>query len=627
MVIAPLRLTADHDFRPVESPKPGRASGRIYATSVWPRRSPSDRKRSRDKGRKPPGRHLKHATRCRSRGIDAGWRALARRQTVHKPHNWEDRRDQGCIFAEIRPPHRDQGRRLRPAIAQIAAPFVITARAADNVKIGLDDPLTGTYAELGKNEQIGCELAIEQINAKGGILGRQVRAAGRGFDQRRYRHGGAEGAQADRARQGRFPARQRQFGDGDRDRPGLERTKTCRIVTGGHTDAVTGNDCHWNVFRVCNTTRMETNSVAKTLFNKYGKKWYFITPDYAFGHTLQQGFEASLKKFGGTEVGAAGAARRHRFFLLPDQGAGGESRRHHLPAGRAGHGQRAEAGGAVRPRQALPHRRRAAGTRGARRPAARCAHRHLGLRMVLEAAQRAACRRNSSPQISKRNGGKVPTARHWFGYVAAWTCALVANQEKTLDALKLAKALEGFKLPPEIALMPYETFLSRRRPPADADALCRPCAWQKAASPKICSRSTSSSKASTRRCRSPKPAASSNGGLTRLSDRSPIARFVPCTHLARPAGEGRRARRGGDGRPGRLATMTQLILFNLFNGLIIGAFYALMALGPVADPQSVRGDQFRAWRLPGHRRLSRLHADPLSRVLGRAAARAAADRG
>jgi branched-chain amino acid transport system substrate-binding protein len=48
----------------------------------------------------------------------------------------------------------------------------------------------------------------------------------------------------------------------------------------------------------------------------------------------------------------------------------------------------------------------------------------------------------------------VPTARHWFGYVAAWTCALVANQEKTLDAVKLAKALEGFTLPPEIALMP-----------------------------------------------------------------------------------------------------------------------------------------------------------------------------
>ena len=51
------------------------------------------------------------------------------------------------------------------ALAPLASPFVISAWAADTVKIGFNDPLTGTYAELGKNEQIGCELAISQINA------------------------------------------------------------------------------------------------------------------------------------------------------------------------------------------------------------------------------------------------------------------------------------------------------------------------------------------------------------------------------------------------------------------------------------------------------------------------------
>jgi ABC-type branched-chain amino acid transport systems, periplasmic component len=42
------------------------------------------------------------------------------------------------------------------------------------------------------------------------------------------------------------------------------------------------------VFRVCNTTRMEANSVSSVLYSKYGKKWHFITPDYAFGHTLYE---------------------------------------------------------------------------------------------------------------------------------------------------------------------------------------------------------------------------------------------------------------------------------------------------------------------------------------------------
>ena len=33
--------------------------------------------------------------------------------------------------------------------------------------------------------------------------------------------------------------------------------KILHMVPGGHTDAVTGASCHWNVFRVCNTTQME----------------------------------------------------------------------------------------------------------------------------------------------------------------------------------------------------------------------------------------------------------------------------------------------------------------------------------------------------------------------------------
>jgi len=58
---------------------------------------------------------------------------------------------------------------------QAAGPFIIKARGAeDTVKFGLDDPLTGTYAATGKNEMHGCELAIEHINAKGGILGRKA---------------------------------------------------------------------------------------------------------------------------------------------------------------------------------------------------------------------------------------------------------------------------------------------------------------------------------------------------------------------------------------------------------------------------------------------------------------------
>src|SRR5215469_1395940 len=51
-------------------------------------------------------------------------------------------------------------------LAQIAAPFVISARAADNIKIGLDDCFTGTYAETGTNEKLGAMFAVDEINKK-----------------------------------------------------------------------------------------------------------------------------------------------------------------------------------------------------------------------------------------------------------------------------------------------------------------------------------------------------------------------------------------------------------------------------------------------------------------------------
>jgi branched-chain amino acid transport system substrate-binding protein len=60
--------------------------------------------------------------------------------------------------------------------------------------------------------------------------------------------------------------------------------------------------------------------------------------------------------------------------------------------------------------------------------------------------------------IRKRNNGKVPTARHWFGYTSGHTLAGIANQEKTLDSLKLAKALGDFELPPQIRLQPNKCY-------------------------------------------------------------------------------------------------------------------------------------------------------------------------
>ncbi|MGH7095486.1 MAG: ABC transporter substrate-binding protein, partial [Stellaceae bacterium] len=48
------------------------------------------------------------------------------------------------------------------------------ARAADNIKIGFPIPLSGPTAVYGKPVLEGAQLAVSQINAKGGVLGRKL---------------------------------------------------------------------------------------------------------------------------------------------------------------------------------------------------------------------------------------------------------------------------------------------------------------------------------------------------------------------------------------------------------------------------------------------------------------------
>ena len=167
------------------------------------------------------------------------------------------------------------------ATIQIASPFVVKALGEEPIKMGLNDPFTGTYAQFGKNEQIGCELAIEQINVKGGILGRKV-----------------ELLAEDSTSTDTGTAVQKAHKLIDRDKVNflLGNVNSAMALATGEVSNQAGNPahCHRRPHRRGHRSGLpleciprlqhdphETNSVSKTLFNKYGKKWYFITPDYA----------------------------------------------------------------------------------------------------------------------------------------------------------------------------------------------------------------------------------------------------------------------------------------------------------------------------------------------------------
>src|SRR5258707_613625 len=187
---------------------------------------------------------------------------------------------------------------------QLSGPFVIRARGEELVKIGVDNPLTGTYAVVGKNELTGCQHAVDQINAKGGVLGRQVQLLVEDSTS------GDAGTAVQKARK-LIERDQVNFLVGNVNSAlALAMAQVSNekgvlhIVPGGHTDGITGATCHWNVFRVCNATQMEANAAAQQLVEKAGRKWYYITPDYSFGHTLQAALEKAAERLGGIKVGA-----------------------------------------------------------------------------------------------------------------------------------------------------------------------------------------------------------------------------------------------------------------------------------------------------------------------------------
>jgi branched-chain amino acid transport system substrate-binding protein len=351
-------------------------------------------------------------------------------------------------------------RRLLKATAalgavQVASPFIIKARGEVPIKMGWIDPLTGSLAALAATETAGAKYAVADLNKKGGILGRQVQLlvedsandVGTGVQKARKL--------IDRDKVDVI------FGDVNSGIAyaiaGVTSEKGIfHIVPGGHTDPITGKDCKWNVFRVCNTTSMDAGAITPELVKRFGKRWFFITPDYAYGHTLQENFVKNLKALGGefegdmlpissTEFSATLIkAKAYKPNVLLNNMGGLAQIDCMKQFVQFGMDKEMALGGALFELESV--------------------------RSVPTAAQAGWWDMEwwwdqpGVPHVAefvadvKKELGTVPTARHWFGFVAINSVKLAAERAKSLEGIKLAKAMEGMELPPEIALQPGKVF-------------------------------------------------------------------------------------------------------------------------------------------------------------------------
>lgn len=201
---------------------------------------------------------------------------------------------------------------------------------------------------------------------------------------------------------------------------------------------------------------MDAAAITKTLVEKFGKRWYFITPDYAYGHTLQTAFETDLARRGGTWAGEylpqdtrdfSAALIKAKLFkpnvLLNNM--------YGLPQVdcmkqfvQFGMDKQMALGGAL-----------------------------FALEDVLAVPAAAQTGwwdfewwwdQPGVPHVAKFTTGirkaynRVPSARIWFGYVGVHAVRLAAEKAKSLGSVKLAHALEGLVLPPQIALQQGDVY-------------------------------------------------------------------------------------------------------------------------------------------------------------------------
>ena len=181
---------------------------------------------------------------------------------------------------------------------QIAAPFVITARAAEAIKIGLLLPKSGPYAVQGETGQNGAQIAVEDFG--GHVLDRPIQIVW--LDE-----SSPQSTQQNMRKlieEEKVVAIQGGVSSGDvlAIMPVAEQAKMLLMASGPNATEITGKNCNKYTFRVDLPNKVTVQSVYPQLKER-GKKWYFIVASYAWGIDAYNQMKDVLVKDGGTVLG------------------------------------------------------------------------------------------------------------------------------------------------------------------------------------------------------------------------------------------------------------------------------------------------------------------------------------
>lgn len=192
------------------------------------------------------------------------------------------------------------------AAAAVAAPAIIRpASAAEPIRIGVISPLTGAWTVYGKAHLSGFELAVEEINAAGGVLGRQIEiVVGDSKTEPRI-----VVEQANRLiRQEKVDLLAGTFSSAERNAAGPVVKGADKILLyptwyEGQEKEYFPGVCNPNIFMFGPEPTQQVWPHMEYMTKKYGKKFFMIGSDYAWPRVTNQVTKQKLEELGGEVVG------------------------------------------------------------------------------------------------------------------------------------------------------------------------------------------------------------------------------------------------------------------------------------------------------------------------------------
>ena len=220
------------------------------------------------------------------------------------------------------------------AAGSLAAPAIIrSASAADPIRVGVISPLTGAWTVYGKAHSAGFQMAVDEINEKGGVLGRPLEVViGDSKTEPRI-----VVEQANRLiRQERVDFLAGTFSSAERNAAGPVVTSANKILLyptfyEGQEKEYYPGVCNKNIFMFGPEPTQQVWPHMEHMMNEFGKKFFMIGSDYAWPRVTNLVTKRKLEELGGEVVGEVYIpfnTPQYEFGPARDPGLG---RRHHLP--------------------------------------------------------------------------------------------------------------------------------------------------------------------------------------------------------------------------------------------------------------------------------------------------------